>query len=431
MWTILLYRFLFIPCFLLVMPYYAYRMIKRGGYKKDFKYRFGLFKRLPKRKFGKKRLWIQAVSVGEVKALEKLINLLVGSDLYEIVLTTTTSTGYELARRMYANKILFVGLFPFDFWLFSWLAWKRIFPHLAILMESEIWPEHIWQAHLRDVPVILINARISDKTLARYKTFPNLAKSTLDNISYVLASDQLMADRCHEIGIASDRIKIAGNMKFDNRIPKLDPMKSSSLRNALGFTKNDLILLGSSTWPEEEAMLIRALKKCRNDDRRWKLLLVPRHAERRNQIFDLLKTSGFKWHQRSKGKASAEVDICFADTTGELQTLTSIADLAFIGKSLAPNSGGQSPVDAACHGIPIVYGDKMTNFKGVCLSLEHSKCVVKVKDSARAIMAITILAKDESKRQSFAQKLQEWHRNNCGASEFIAKKIQDIAFANR
>jgi 3-deoxy-D-manno-octulosonic-acid transferase len=413
------------------MPYYAYRMIKRGGYKKDFKYRFGLFKKLPKRKFGKKRLWIQAVSVGEVKALEKLINLLVGSDLYEIVLTTTTSTGYELAHRMYANKILFVGLFPFDFWLFSWLAWKRIFPHLAILMESEIWPEHVWQAHLRDVPVILINARISDKTLARYKTFPNLAKSTLDNISYVLASDQLMADRCHEIGITWDRIKIAGNMKFDNRIPKLDPMKSSSLRNALGFTKNDLILLGSSTWPEEEAMLIRALKKCRNDNRRWKLLLVPRHAERRNQIFDLLKTSGFKWHQRSKGKASAEVDICFADTTGELQTLTSIADLAFIGKSLAPNSGGQSPVDAACHGVPIVYGDQMTNFKGICLSLEHSKCVVKVKDSARAIMAITILAKDESKRQGFAQKLQEWHRNNCGASEFIAKKIQDIAFANR
>jgi 3-deoxy-D-manno-octulosonic-acid transferase len=98
---------------------------------------------------------------------------------------------------------------------------------------------------------------------------------------------------------------------------------------------------------------------------------------------------------------------------------------------LAPNNGGQSPVDAACHGVPIVYGDKMSNFKGICLSLEHSKCVIKVKDSARAIMAITMLAKDESKRQGFAKKLQEWHRNNCGASEFIAKKIQDIAFTNR
>ncbi|MDR1891350.1 MAG: hypothetical protein LBQ23_04250 [Puniceicoccales bacterium] len=406
-------------------------MIKRGGYKKDFKYRLGLFKKLPKRKFGKKRLWIQAVSVGEIKALEKLINLLIEADSYEIVLTTTTSTGYELARRLYGKKILFVGLFPFDFWLFSWLAWKKIFPHVAILMESEIWPEHIWQARLRDVPVILINARISDKTFSRYKIFQNLAKSTLDNISYVLASDQSMADRCREIGISPDRIKIAGNMKFDNESSQLGPREALSLRRALGFTENDLILLGSSTWPKEEEMLIRALRKCQEFDRRWKLLLVPRHAERRNQIIDLLKISGFKWHQRSKGKATAEVDICFADTTGELQTLTSISHIAFIGKSLAPNSGGQSPVDAACCGIPIVYGNGMTNFKDICLSLEYAKCVIKVKDLARAIMAIAMLAKDENKRQSFAHKLQEWHKNNCGASEFIVKKIQDIALANK
>ncbi|MDR2779314.1 MAG: hypothetical protein LBB16_03475 [Puniceicoccales bacterium] len=403
-------------------------MLRRGGYKRDFKYRLGLFKKLPKRKFGKKRLWIQAVSVGEIKALEQLIDLLIESNLYEIVLTTTTSTGYELACRLYGRKILFVGLFPLDFWLCSWLAWKRIFPHVAVLVESEIWPEHIWQAHLRDVPVVLINARISNKTFTRYKTFQNLAQSTLGNISFVLASDQLMADRCREIGISPDRIKIAGNIKFDNRISKLDSKEALFLRHALGFTENDLILLGSSTWPKEEAMLIRAFKKCREFDRRWKLLLAPRHAERRGQIIDLLQASGFKWHQRSKGKAFTEVDICFADTTGELQTLTSIADIAFIGKSLVPNVGGQSPLDAACCGVPIVYGDRMTNFQDICLSLEHARCVAKVKDPARAIMAITVLAKDEDKRKGFAEKLQEWHKNNCGASKFVAQKIQDIAF---
>jgi 3-deoxy-D-manno-octulosonic-acid transferase len=292
MLTIFLYRLLFLPIFFIVMPYYAYRMVKRGGYKRDFKLRFGKFRRLPKRKFGKRRLWIQAVSVGEIKALEKLINLLAESDQYEIVLTTTSSTGYSLAQKLYGGKILFVGLFPFDFWPFSRAAWDRIFPHVAILMEAEIWPEHIWQAHLRGVPVILINARISDKTFPQYKFFRGLAAPVLDKISCVLASDQLSASRCREMGIAGNLIITAGNMKFDNVVPKLTSEKEADLRRSIGFGEDDLILLGSSTWYEEETMLLKALEKCRVIDGRWKLLLVPRHAERRNEVVDVLRRSG-------------------------------------------------------------------------------------------------------------------------------------------
>jgi 3-deoxy-D-manno-octulosonic-acid transferase len=411
------------------MPYYAYRMRKRGGYGKDFKFRFGRFDRLPKRKFGKRRLWIQAVSVGEVKALEKLINLLIESEKYEIVLTTTSSTGYALARKLYGSKILFVGLFPFDFWPCSCAAWDRIFPHVAILMETEIWPEHVWQAHRRGVPVVLINARISDKTFPRYQFFKNLAAPILDKICCVLASDQLSADRCSGIGMAKKLITTAGNMKFDSEINRLSTEEEFLLRSALGFGENDLILLGSSTWPLEEAMLLKALDRCTKVDGRWKLLLVPRHAERRDEVVQLLRASGLKWHQRSKGAAPSEVCVCLADTTGELQMLTSIADLAFVGKSLAPNVGGQSPLDAACCGVPTVYGNGMTNFREICSSLERSKCVVKVSDAEAAITAIESLAKDESRRKVISGRLVEWHKNNCGASKFVARKIQEIAFA--
>ncbi|MDR1413558.1 MAG: hypothetical protein LBI56_01285 [Puniceicoccales bacterium] len=428
MFTIFLYRFLFLPIFLLVMPYYAYRMIKRGGYGKNFKFRFGMFKKLPKRKFGKRRLWIQAVSVGEVKALEKLIDMLASAGLYEIVLTTTTSTGYALAQKLYGAKVLFVGLFPFDFWLFSKLAWDRIFPHVAILVENEIWPEHVWQASERGVPVMLINGRISDGTFRNYKLLGGLAKPVLGKISSVIASDQISANRCQEMGITSQIIKTSGNIKFDTETKNLSADDNLRLRESLGFGKDDLILLGSSTWQGEEEMLIQALQTCKKLDGKWKLLLVPRHAERRGKIAALIEATGFKWHQRSKGNARGKVDICLADTTGELPTLTFISTIAFIGKSLPPNTGGQSPLDAACRGIPIIYGDRMTNFRDICSSLERNKCSIRVKNSGDAIAAIVALACGEDRRKNFAKCLREWHRNNCGASEFVCKKIQEIAF---
>ncbi|MDR3144092.1 MAG: hypothetical protein LBT64_01155 [Puniceicoccales bacterium] len=428
--TIAIYRLLFLPAFLCAMLFhYLWRMRKRGGYGKDFKFRLGLFKRLPKRKFGKRRLWIQAVSVGEVKALDKLMALLANAGTYEVVLTTTSSTGYELARKLYGDRALFIGLFPFDFWPFSWLAWNKIFPHVAILMENEIWPEHVWQAHRRNVPVVIVNARISDKTFNRYELLRGLADPILEKISHVIASDQISADRCASIGIPSDRIRIAGNMKFDCKIPQLEDERKLELKKSLGFRANDMILLGSSTWEGEEKMLLRALGKCKELDGRWKLLLVPRHSERRNDVIGILQAASVKWHQRSKGSASSTVDVCLVDTTGELQMLTSIADLAFIGKSLKPNVGGQSPLDAACNGIPIVYGDGMANFRDICASLERSKCVIRVNSSERAIAAICALAKDEKKRESLAKSLVEWHKNNCGASEFVFQKIHEIAFA--
>jgi 3-deoxy-D-manno-octulosonic-acid transferase len=233
------------------------------------------------------------------------------------------------------------------------------------------------------------------------------------------------------MGISSHRIKIAGNLKFDNDVKKLSKDEELALGHSLGFGESDPILLGSSTWPGEEEVLLRALRKCQNIDKRWKLLLVPRHAERRDRIVAILQASKFKWHRKSNGDSAEGVDVCLADTTGELQTLTSLCTLAFIGKSLGPNGGGQSPLDAACCGIPMVYGNRMTNFRDICSSLEQGKCVVKVRDAATAVSAIATLARDGDRRKVFAKSLMEWHRNNCGASKFVFQKICEIAFAKK
>jgi 3-deoxy-D-manno-octulosonic-acid transferase len=143
------YRILFLPVLLVLLPYYALRMWRRGGYRHDFHHRFGLIDRPPPKRPGVKRVWIQAVSVGEAQALGPLLARLRARPDTEIVLTTTTSTGYQILRDKYAANVLKVGIFPLDFWPFSRNAWRRLEPDLAILMEAELWPEHLHQAQMR------------------------------------------------------------------------------------------------------------------------------------------------------------------------------------------------------------------------------------------------------------------------------------------
>ena len=152
------YRALFLPALILCAPYYGMRMLRRGGYGLDFSHRFGKQRNLPAPK-EKKRIWIQAVSVGEVEALAPLLEKLWANDRIEVVITTTTSTAYKIVREKYAQKCLYTGVFPFDFLPFSNAAWNKIKPDLAILMEGELWPEHMHQAVSRKVPLLLINAR--------------------------------------------------------------------------------------------------------------------------------------------------------------------------------------------------------------------------------------------------------------------------------
>ena len=155
-----LYRLLFLPTLLVAAPYYLRRMRKRGGYGPNFSHRFGGTPPLPPKRPGVRRIWLQAVSVGEMLAIGPLLEALRQDGTVEIYLTTTTSTGHQLARERYGPLVVALGYFPLDWWPFSWRAWRRIQPDLAILMEGERWPEHIRQAARRRVPVLSINARL-------------------------------------------------------------------------------------------------------------------------------------------------------------------------------------------------------------------------------------------------------------------------------
>lgn len=417
------YRILFIPALLLASPYYLYRMVKRGGYRKSFQHRFGLLKAMPPKPANVFRIWIQAVSVGEVRAVAPLIQRLSEDGHYEIVLTTTTSTGYALARETLSDQVKRVAVFPLDFWLFSRRAWQRIQPDAAVLMESELWPEHLHQARRRGCPVLLINARLSDRSYRRYRKLRPLAARLIRQPAWILVSSQNDLDRLLAIGADPVRTTLCGNLKFDTPVgPVLNEDERLQLRQELGLnadtesSETPLVLLGSSTWPGEEALLLETLMAAREQGLAVKLLIVPRHAERRAEIRSVLNGAPLRVHFRhGNPPPEAPVDVAVADTTGELTRLSQVADLVFIGKSLPPNQGGQTPIEAAALGLPIIYGPNMTNFRDVTRSLERNSAALRVEDAEAARAELLRLLADAKGRASLGQRARDWHASNRGA----------------
>lgn len=413
---------------LLSAPYYGWRMLRRGGYGLDFSHRFGLQKDLPPVAAGKKRVWIQAVSVGEIEAIAPLVDLLCESGKVEVVLTTTTSTGYAVLRNKYADKILYGGIFPFDFFPFSRSAWRRIKPDAVVLMESELWPEHLHTAKSKKVPAMLVNARMSDKSFRRYSRVPYLARRLLDKLSLIAVSGEIDFSRFISLGANPRKTICTGNLKFDTRpAAMLDENGKLELRKQLGFNADSFVLLGSSTWPTEEEMLLKAAEKIRAAGIDCRLLLVPRHAERRAEIIELIKNLPHCVRSREKQARDGTL-VYLADTTGELRTLTQIADLAFIGKSLPPNEGGQSPIDCSASSVPMVYGSHMSNFRRICQTLEESAAAVKVANADAAVSEIVRLAKNKNARTVLAESAKKWHDSNIGAAKRDFDAVMKILF---
>lgn len=426
-----LYRILYVPALLIFGPYYLFRMRRRGGYRKNFKNRFGFIDPLPPKTSDKKRIWVQAVSVGEIFAVTPILRRLQQEENCEIFLTTTTSTGYALAQERLQPYTVGISYFPFDFWPCSARIWKQVRPDLCLLFESEIWPEHIHQATRRQVPLVLVNGRMSDRSFKRLSRFPAFGTTMYNKFSSILASSDDDRDRFIAVGADAEIVKVGGNIKLDvNLEPILSKEENHQLVQRLGLAepKRDrpLLILGSSTWAGEERILLRFLQRARAEGIECRLLLVPRHAERRDEIETLLEEFPFSHHFRSAGQSPGPVDVAVGDTTGELIRFTQAADLVFVGKSLPAkhaHDGGQTPIEAAAFGKPIVFGPYMTNFRQVARELVDCGGALVVGDEVDFIENALPLLRSKTKRQILADSALAWHGRNRGA---VDKAIQEI-----
>ncbi|MDA1067816.1 MAG: 3-deoxy-D-manno-octulosonic acid transferase [Verrucomicrobia bacterium] len=428
-----IYRLLFFPVFILSVPWVLWHVKRRGGYGKDLTQRFGNIPGSLEKTQNIKRIWIQAVSVGEVRALRSFLTKLDSEKRVEVFLTATTSTGYKIAKDNYSELIKGIYYFPIDFPLFNRKTWNRIQPDLCILTEGELWPEHIHTAKMRGVPIVLINARMSDSTLKTYLSLRGLAKSIFKSLDLIIASSEGNAKRFRKLGCAHENTKVAGNLKCDIPIPDLlSEDERNTLAKELGLPlrastdSNTVILCGASTWPGEEAALFKISKQLRSEGIDLRLIVTPRHAERKKEIKTDLEPFDLSSHFRSDGPAEKVVEISIADTTGELHKFLQLSDLVFVGKSLPPHKGGQTPIEAGMLKKPILLGPGMSNFRDIANSLIRFGIAIEVQDEQTLENAIRTFCLDPNRSQNQSEKADDWLKANQGATERTLQFLSDF-----
>jgi 3-deoxy-D-manno-octulosonic-acid transferase len=422
----LLYNILYPVVFVLLSPVFLFKMVKRGKYRENFFQRFGRYhpdvrQRLATKKG--KRCWLQAVSVGEINlALHLIPSLQARVPGLEVVLTTTTSTGYALAKGRLPNGVTLL-YFPQDFLPCVNRAYNLIQPDFIVLMESELWPNHIWAAADRDLPIFLVNARMSPRSARRYRRFKWLARHVFRHLTLVGAQSREDADHYAAVIDSPDRVVLTGNMKFDTSLPQksVAGLDLDQLREDLGMKLNQPVLLGGSTHPGEEEILFGVFQNLRREFPRLFLVIVPRHVERAKEVLDVAVQKGLICLLRSDMKSSlrpkgGQYDCLLVDTTGELKWLYGLATVIFVGKSLV-GQGGQNIIEAAASGHPVVFGPHMQNFKEISRLFVEAHAAVQVNDPRGLQLACADLLGDESARTRIAQAAQGVIDANLGATQ--------------
>ncbi|MCC7517931.1 MAG: glycosyltransferase [Verrucomicrobiae bacterium] len=376
------YELLFWPALLLASPYYLRRMRRRGGYGRDFGERFGRFHPEKRARLENLRpVWIHAVSVGEVGVALDLIRKLreiPGSP--PLALSTTTSTGHALAeRRLPADVPLFY--YPLDSRLCFGRTHRLLRPKALVLVEAELWPNHLRFLARKGIPAALVNARLSPRCLPRYRRFRRLFAPGLRAFRLVTLQSETDAPRLAEIGFPKEALRVVGSLKYDAPRDPASPARAKIFADLAIFRDRPMWVAGS-THPGEEELIVEIFLRLRARHPALCLALAPRHAERAEAVAEVLRRRGVAFVLRSRlDGACGSPDAVLLDTTGELRFLYERAAVIFMGKSLV-GRGGQNLIEPAACGKPVLHGPHMENFPSVVADFAAAKAAVTVPDAA-------------------------------------------------
>jgi 3-deoxy-D-manno-octulosonic-acid transferase len=373
---------------------------------------------LERSKEGSRPIWIHGVSVGEVKAAATLIESLHESmpDV-ELVISTTTSTGFEIARLLYeGDRVIY---YPVDFGPFPGRALDRVNPACILLVELEIWPNFLQAAARRDVPIAVINGRISDKSYRGYKRVLTFLPQ-LYWVEAYFVQDAVYRDRLLGLGIAPERIALTGNMKYDS-VHLAHPEHVPDELRAWLASESELIVVAGSTHGDEDLKIASLLSRLAKDhDCSIRLVVTPRHPERSPAVVSDLQSLGLKTRLWSKGMQAADPmqpeEVLVVDTIGHLETFYAACDIAFVGGSMVPH-GGQNMLEPAALGKPVVFGPHTTNFRKDVELLIAAEAVIQVASWEELATALVGLLTDAGARQELGRRAVDMIRNNQGATE--------------
>ena len=437
--ALILYNLFFPVFFILYLPVFFAKLVKRGDYKEGFWERFGFFSSSKKELLKNFRdvIWIHAVSVGEtVAALSFIREWSKQKPDLKFVLSTTTSTGQKIARNQTSGNVVSIYS-PFDFFPFVWSALKTVKPQMLIIFEVEIWPNLIAFTSWRKIKLALVNCRMSDKSArgyARHRWFFNHIFS-----AFYLICTQTEEDASRIKSIIGDQpyIKVCNTMKFD----QVTDSQNDNIRpiiDAFFPDQNRVIFTAASTHPGEEVIMIRAFKSLITEFPSLNFILAPRHTERSHEVEKLLKKEDMDYilltelKESSKNSSNtmpketingrkAKKRVLLVNTIGDLMSLFAVSDIVFMGKSLGNNKGGHNIIEPAIFGKPVIFGKNMGNFRQVVKIFKDNKVAVEVENEKEFCRALRRLLADPTERERLGRMSQEVVEKNRGA---ISKTIE-------
>lgn len=431
------YSLIFSLGLLVLIPYFFYQALVHGKYVGGLRQRLGSVSRVT----GKPVIWLHCVSVGETQAARPLAQRLKQQfPHHTLVVSTTTRTGQKLARDVFSRDAESIFYFPLDWRWSVRRALKRINPAAVLLMETELWPNFLRECKAREIPVAVVNGRISKQSFRRYSWVKSFLGRVLSSLRMAVMQSETDAERLQSLGMPGERLFTAGNLKFDAEAGKDLLEKTNEIAQRFGLQTSRLshgpLILAASTHAPEEQIILESFKQLRTKPAR--LMIAPRRPERFNEVASLIQNSGLSWSRRTNapGPSDANASVILLDTIGELPATFSLATVVFVGGSIV-DRGGHNVVEPAAAGSAVITGAHTHNFHAIVDQMKEAGAIiqlppVKGADAAREFTrAVDQLLADPGKRAELGQRAKQLVVENQGAAERTMKLIAPLFAAKQ
>ena len=407
-------------------PFIAWRIVRHGRYRRGIVEK--LFGRLSQSHDGREVVWFHAVSVGEVIQLQKVVDefRLQTADRFRVLVSTSTDTGFDLALKRFPDCQ--VTWFPLDF---SWAvrkALRSVQPSMVVLMELELWPNFLAECQRRQIPVSVINARMSERSHRGYSRIRSLMAPLFGRLALVAVQSQSNAVRLQFLGVSQDRLHVTGSIKFDGVATDRGNPATEGLRKLFGLSHAETVFVAGSTQEPEELLALRTWLECRKEHPSLRLILVPRHRERFDEVAKLVRDAGVVVARRSlletSNRPTADA-VILLDTIGELSACWGLADIAFVGGSFG-NRGGQNMIEPAAIGAAVLFGPNTWNFRDVVQTFKEANACVQLDSPEELTTAVARLLADPTERQTLGAAARNAVKSNSGATANTATLLAEI-----
>lgn len=424
--------------FLALLPRFLFDAFRHGKYVAGFRQRLGSLSEIESK--GRPVVWIHCVSVGESQAARPLVRgLRQRFPEHVLVVSTTTLTGQNLAAELFKGEAAKVFYFPFDWRWTVRRALKAIKPFAVLIMETELWPGFLRECHSQEIPVAIVNGRISHKSFRRYKWISGFVSRVLECLSAGIMQTAADAERIRGLGLAPNKVFVSGNLKFDARTVSSSNSLAGELQQRFNITDEAPLIMAASTHAPEERVTLEALQRLRTgSSQKVRLLLAPRHPERFAEVASLLDSSGLTWTRRSNPASLIDqtCDAILLDTIGELPVIYSLAAVVFVGGSIA-NNGGHNILEPAAVGAAIVTGAHTHNFDEIVTVFAKNEAIIQlpVLSDGQAEGALGNvfgeLLTDKQRRRELGQRAKHLVQQNEGATQRTLDLLDSLLVTNR